>query len=172
MDFLTLARERYSVRKLADRPVEQEKIDKIVEAALLAPTATNAQPFKVWVMQSPEALEKVRQTNAFPFVKEAPVVFVIGGDPSIAWKRPFDSHSFAEVDASIVATHMMLAVHDLGLGTTWVGYFDPEKMTALFPEMKGYELVCLFGVGYPAGDAAPSERHALSKPREALVTVL
>ncbi len=172
MDFLSLAKARYSVRKLADRPVEQEKLDKILAAAMAAPTATNSQPIKIWVMQSPEALEKVRQTNSFPFVQAAPVVFVVGGDPKTAWKRPFDGHSFAEVDASIVATHIMLAVQDQGLGTTWVGYFDPDKMKALFPEMEGYELVALFAVGYPAEDSAPSERHALSRPADELIRVL
>ena len=172
MDFLTLAKERYSVRKLTGRPVEQEKIDRIIEAAIAAPTACNLQPFKIWVLQSPEALEKVAQTNPFQFVKEAPVAFVIGGDPAEAWKRSFDGHNFVEVDASIVATHMMLEVQDLGLGTTWVGHFDPNRMKELFPEMKDYELLCVLGVGYPAEDSVPAPGHSASKSREQLVTVL
>ena len=172
MDFLSLAKERYSVRKLADTPVEQEKIDKILEAAMVAPTACNKQPFKIWVLQSESALEKVRQTNPFSFVKEAPVVFVIGGDPELAWKRDFDGHNFVDVDASIVATQMMLEVQDLGLGTTWVGHFDPAKMQALFPEMAGYALTCLFGVGYPAEDAAPAPGHSSFKAKDELVAYL
>lgn len=123
-------------------------------------------------MQSPEAREKVCQTTSFPFVKAAPVVFVIGGDPDSAWKRRFDGHSFVDVDAAIVATHMMLEIHDLGLGTTWVGYFDPDKMKALFPEMAGCELLCVFGVGYPAEDAVPADGHTTFKSRDKLVTVL
>ena len=172
MDFLTLAKERYSVRQLSDRPVEQEKIDKIIEAAIVAPTACNLQPFKIWVLQSPEALDKVRQTTPFRFVKEAPVVFVIGGDAEAAWKRRFDGHNFVEVDTSIAATHMMLEVQDLGLGTTWVGHFDPNKMRELFPEMQKYELLCIFGVGYPAEDASPADGHSSFKNRDELVEVL
>ena len=172
MDFLTLAKARYSVRKLADKPVEQEKIDRIIDAALAAPTACNLQPFKIWVLQSPESRQKAAQANHFAFVKDAPVVFVIGGDPDEAWKRGFDGHNFVEVDVSIAATHMMLEVQDLGLGTTWVGHFDPDKMKALFPEMQGYELLCVFGVGYPAEDSTPAPGHSASKSREQLVTVL
>lgn len=172
MDFLTLAKARYSVRKLTDRPVEQEKIDKIIEAAIVAPTACNLQPFKIWVLQSADALAKVGQTTPFQFVKEAPVVFVIGGNSEEAWKRRFDGHNFVEVDTSIAATHMMLEAHDLGLGTTWVGHFDPNKMCERFPEMKGYELLCVFGVGYPAEDSTPADGHTASKSVDELVAVL
>lgn len=77
-----------------------------------------------------------------------------------AWVRSFDKKNFAEVDASIAATHMMLAIEDLGLGTTWVANFDAPKLKALFPEMAGYELVAVFPVGYPEEGAAPSPRHA------------
>ena len=172
MDFLTLAKERYSVRSLSDRPVEPEKIEKILEAGIAAPTAKNGQPFKIWVMESEQARAKAAEATPCAFVKDAPVVFVIGADPEAAWKRPFDGHNFADVDASIVATHMMLEVHDLGLGTCWVGFFDPAKLKGAFPQMEKYELVCLFGVGYPAADAAPSDRHALTRPREELVETL
>ncbi len=172
MDFLTFAKERYSVWSLSDRPVEPEKIEKILEAGIAAPTATNAQPFKIWALESEDAREKAASTTPCAFVKGAPVVFVIGGDPGKAWKRPFDRHNFADVDAAIVATHIMLEVHDLGLGTCWVGFFDPAKMKQLFPQMEKYELVCVFAVGYPAEDAAPSERHALTRPREELVETL
>lgn len=73
--------------------------------------------------------------------------------------RPFDKKNFADVDASIAATHIMLAIEDLGLGTTWVAHFDAPKLKELFPEMADYELVAIFPVGYPAEDAAPSPRH-------------
>ena len=172
MDFLPLAKDRYSVRKLKDQPVEQEKIEKILEAAMVAPTAANYQPFRVWVMKNPEALEKVRSAVPMPFVQESPVVFVVGGDPETAWTRSFDGHNFADVDASIAATHMMLEVHELGLGTTWVGYFDVDKMVSIFPEMKGYSLVAVFGVGYPAEDSEPNKLHSTFKDKDQLFTIL
>ncbi|MBQ3092271.1 MAG: nitroreductase family protein [Clostridia bacterium] len=170
MDFLQLSHDRYSVRKFKDTPVEQEKIDKIIEAAMTAPTACNWQPFKVWVIQSPEAVAKVYETTPYTFGTK--LFFVIGGDPKTAWTRKYDQKGFADVDATIVATQMMLEIHDLGLGTTWVGSFDEPKLKAAFPEMEGYELIAMFPTGYPADDAEPSKLHAVSKAKEELVAVL
>ena len=158
MSFLDLAKKRYSCRKLSAQPVEEEKLQKILEAGNLAPTAHNNQPLHIWLLESAEAMEKVSQTTSFIF--GAPVAFVVGSKADDAWVRPFDKKNFADVDASIAATHMMLAIEDLGLGTTWVAHFDAPKLKEFFPEMADYELVAIFPVGYPAEDAAPSLRHA------------
>ena len=158
MSFLDLAKKRYSCRKLSAQPVEEEKLQKILEAGNLAPTAHNNQPLHIWLLESAEAMEKVSQTTSFIF--GAPVAFVVGSKADDAWVRPFDKKNFADVDASIAATHMMLAIEDLRLGTTWVAHFDAPKLKELFPEMADYELVAIFPVGYPAEDAAPSPRPA------------
>ena len=158
MSFLDLAKKRYSCRKLSAQAVEGEKFRKILEAGNLAPTAHNNQPLHIWLLESAEAMEKLSQTTSCIF--GAPVAFVVGAKQDIAWVRSFDKKNFAEVDASIAATHMMLAIEDLGLGTTWVANFDAPKLKALFPEMAGYELVAVFPVGYPEEGAAPSPRHA------------
>ena len=158
MSFLDLAKKRYSCRKLSAQPVEEEKLQKILEAGNLAPTVHNNQPLHIWLLESAEAMEKVSQTTSFIF--GAPVAFVVGSKADDAWVRPFDKKNFADVDASIAATHMMLAIEDLGLGTTWVAHFDAPKLKEFFPEMADYELVAIFPVGYPAEDAAPSPRHA------------
>ncbi|MBQ1270457.1 MAG: nitroreductase family protein [Clostridia bacterium] len=170
MDFLQLSHDRWSVRKFSDKPVEQEKIDKIIESAMAAPTACNWQPFKIWVFQSPEAVAKLADATSYTF--GAKLMFLIGGDPEKAWVRKFDKKSFADVDASIVATHMMLEIHDLGLGTTWVGAFNEAKLKAYFPQLEGYQLIALFPTGYIAEDAEPSKLHLESKAKEELVTVL
>ena len=170
MDFLKLAHERYSCRKFSNAPVEQEKIDKIIESGMIAPTAVNAQPFKIWVIESPQEVAKVAQ--ATPFTFGTSIIFAVGAKNEGAYVRNFDGKNFAEIDASIVATQMMLEIHELGLGSTWVGHFDPAKLKELFPQMKGYEIVALFPVGYPADDAKPSDRHEASKPLEELVEVL
>ena len=167
MSFIDLAHARFSVRKFASTPVEPEKIEKILEAGIVAPTAKNAQPVKIWVIESEEALEKVRQTTSCHF--DAPVIFAIGGLNEAAWIRPADGKSFVDIDASIVATHMMLEIHDLGLGSTWVGWFDSPALKAAFPEMEPYEMVALLPVGYPAEDAEPSPRHTQYKPKDELV---
>jgi len=170
MDFLELARERYSCRKFSDRMVEEEKINKIIQAALLAPTAVNKQPVRIWVLKSKEALEKAAETTRYTF--GAPMMLAVGGVPEEAWHRGFDGKCFADVDASIVASHIMLEIHQLGLGTTWVGHFDEDKLKERFPQMKDSSIVALFPLGYPADDAVPSERHYVSKAAEDIVSVL
>lgn len=172
MTFSELVKARYSCRKFSDKPVSDELISKILEAGIYAPTAKNVQPVKLWVMKSPEALEKIRSCTPFQWMANAQAVIAVGGTPEGAFVRPSDGRNFEDVDASIVATHIMLAIHALGLGSTWVGYFDTVKTKELFPEMKDYDLVALFPVGYPADDAAPSDRHAVRKSCEEMVKFL
>jgi len=170
-DFLALAKDRYSVRKFSDRPVEDEKIGRIIEAGICAPTACNYQPFKIWVLKSPEAVAAFNETTAYGF--GAKVVFVIGGDDGKAWKRAkYDNRHFVDVDASIAATQMMLEIHDLGLGTTWVGSFDQEKLKRFLPQMEGYELIAAFPTGYPAEDAVPSRNHGIRRTAEEASEIL
>ena len=167
MSFSELAQNRYSVRKFSEQAVEEEKLQKIIAAACAAPTAVNYQPWHVWVFTG-GSLEKIREIAGIRFV--TPVVMIVGADTENAWVREYDQHNFAEVDASIVATHIMLEVHDEGLGTVWVGHFNAPKLKEYFPEMAKYELVALFPIGYPAEDALPSPRHSETKPTNALIT--
>ncbi len=83
--FLELAHDRYSVRKISSRPVEEEKIEKIIEAGVIAPTATNAQPVRIFVLKTQEAKEKLLKATSFPFVKTAPVSIIVGSCSSEAW---------------------------------------------------------------------------------------
>ena len=170
MSFIELAKARYSCRKLDDRPVEPEKISAVLTAAQVAPTAKNAQPVKIWVIESPEAVEKVYQTTVCTF--NAKLFFVIGAYAPQAYVRQYDDRNFADIDAGIVATHMMLEIQDQGLATTWVGNFDPIRMKELFPEMQDYDLVCVFPTGYAAADAHPASRHTEYKPLEELAVRL
>ena len=157
MSFFELAKARYSCRKLTDKAIEPEKIDRIINAAIAAPTAKNLQRYTIWAIKSPEAFDKLKQTTNYTF--GSALAFVIGAKKDGAFDRPFDNKNFAEIDAAIVATHLMLAVQDEGLGTTWVGYFDAPKLKELFPQMADYELIAVFPVGYPAEGAKPSNRH-------------
>lgn len=159
MTFLELAKERYSCRQLTNKEIEPEKIERILQATIAAPTAKNLQPYKIWKITSESARAKIEQAAKFPFVKQANLVFVIGVKKDSAFVRPFDNLNYAEIDGSIVATHLMLAVKAEGLDTTWVGYFDAPKLQELIPEMQGYELIAIFPVGYAAENATPSNRH-------------
>lgn len=171
MDFLELAKERYSCRQLSDKKVEKEKLDKIIQAGILAPTATNAQPYKIWIIESDEAKEKLAKANRYKFGAE--VFFIVGAKRDAAWVRKFDNYNFADVDASIVATHMMMMeIADLGLGTTWVGHFDEPLLKKEFPEMNDYEIIAIFPVGYPSEEAKPAERHDIRKTVEEAVEYL
>ena len=163
MTFLQFAKERYSCRSLKDQPVEKESIDMIIKAGMMAPTACNYQPAKIFVLESADALAKAKQLCRQSFISPCPVIFVIGADESRGWVRDYDGKNFAEVDASIIATHMMLEIHDLGLATTWIGHFDPAAFQETFPAMQGYSLIALFAVGYPADDAVPSPLHSRTR---------
>lgn len=169
MEFFTLVKERYSCRKFSDKPVEEEKLNQILEAGRLAPTAKNVQLVKIWVIRSDDALAKVKASTPFKWMENVKLIIAVGGTTENAFVRPSDNRNFEDVDASIVATHIMLAVHDLGLGSTWVGFFDTPKLKEAFPEMKDYDLVALFPIGYPADDAEPSDRHSVRKDKSELV---
>lgn len=172
MDFKELSFARYSCRQLCNRPVEEEKINTILEVARLAPTAVNKQPFHLWVLRSEEALAKAASATRSTFGGK--VIIAVGSKSDEAWVRRFDGHNFAEIDAAIVATHIMMEVTDLGLASTWIGSFDAPRMRELFPEMQGYELIALFPIGYASDESAgqPSVRHAQRKPIEYLATTL
>lgn len=167
MEFLELAKNRYSCRNLTDKPVEAEKVNKILEAAVVAPTACNKQPFKIWVIEKDEDIEKIKLATKFTF--GAKLFFVIGAKQDEGWVRKFDGREFASVDASIVATHIMMEVEALGLGTTWVGYFNNIELINQFPVMDGYDLIAIFPVGYPEEDAKPMDMHFKRKSADELV---
>ena len=167
MTFLELAKARYSCRKLTDKAIEPEKVERILQAAIAAPTAKNNQPYKIWKINSAESMAKVKKATNFTF--GAGLVFVVGVKKSEAFVRPFDGLNYAEIDGAIVATHLMLAVKAEGLDTTWVGMFDAFKLQSEFEEMKDYELIALFPVGYAAEGATPSANHEKRRALEKVV---
>ena len=170
MDFEKLSAARYSLRKFDARPVEQEKLDLILEAGRNAPTAHNKQPQRMFVIQSPEALEKADACMGCHF--HSPVIIAVGYDPAESWNRETDGKDHGEIDATIAATQMMLQAADLGLGTTYVGMFNPEKLLAAFPEMEGLNMTAILALGYPAEGAHPAKLHTVRKPMEEMVKYL
>ena len=115
---------------------------------------------------------KLLSCTKMKFIEPAPVIFAIGSKADIAWVRPYDNKNFADIDAAIVTTQMMLAIHDLGYGSTWIGHFDADSLKKQFPEMDGYEMIALLPAGVMADDCKPSDRHAASKSRDDMVAVL
>ncbi|MCI8399808.1 MAG: nitroreductase [Oscillibacter sp.] len=170
MDFEALSAARYSLRKFSGQPVEPEKLALILEAGRNAPTAHNNQPQRIFVLQSPEALEKADACMGSHF--HPPVIIAVAYDPEVSWKRETDGKDHGEIDAAIAATQMMLQAADLGLGTTYVGMFEPEKLLAAFPEMSGTRPIALLPLGYPAEGAHPARLHAERRPLGELVKYL
>ena len=170
MDFEKLSAARYSLRKFSPAPIEPEKLALVLEAGRSAPTAHNNQPQRIFVLQSPEALEKADGCTGCHF--HPPVMLVVAYDPAVSWHREGDGKDHGEIDAAIAATQMMLQAADLGLGTTYVGMFEPEKLKAAFPELKDLGITGLLPIGDPAEGAHPAKRHSVRKPLEELVRYL
>ena len=91
MNFTTLAKERYSCRKISSRPIESEKLEAIKQAAIVAPTAHNFQPLKVWLIQTLEALEKIKSVTQQKFLHTSPACFIVGSNAGQGWVREEDS---------------------------------------------------------------------------------
>ena len=168
MEFNDILNRRYSCRAFAAQGVEQEKVDRILEAGRMAPTAVNKQPVHIWAVSHPETLEAIKGVTRSNY--GAPLLLVVGCMPADAWVRRYDGKNGAEVDAAIVATYLMLAAENEGLATLWVGSFDPALLRDILPGTEGYELVAMINVGYPAPDSKPSPMHGARKPIEELVT--
>jgi len=156
-DFLALAHQRYSVRKFSSRPVEQTALERILLAGQAAPTACNLQPQHILVLRSPEAMECLRRCTPCHF--DAPMALLVCYDCQKSWKRSFDGEDSGWVDASIVTTHMMLEAAEMGVGSTWVMYFDPVAVRAEFSLAENLIPVAILPMGYPADDAQVSPMH-------------
>ena len=123
MDFLDLAKRRYSVRSYKETPVEEEKVARILEAARVSPSAANLQPTRLVVVDDKAGMEKLgRAANAY----DAPLAIIVCADHAKAWKRPADGKSTVDIDAAIATDHMMMEATSLALGSVWICWFDPE----------------------------------------------
>lgn len=157
MDFLTLAKQRYSLRKFSTAAVEQDKLDKILTAAQLAPTAVNYQPQRILVLDGETNREKVKECTQYAF--NAPLYLLVCYDNEKSWKRDSDGRDFGNIDAAITATHMMLEAAELGLGTCYVGAFDADKAKEVFNLPENYYPELILPLGYPAENAHPAHLH-------------
>lgn len=167
MSFYELAEKRYSVRKFSDKPVEKEKMDMILQAGRIAPTAKNFQPQQIFVVQSKDGMEKLNRCT--PCIYGAPAALLICYDKDKSWKRPHDKKDHGDIDASIVCAHMMFEAHELGLGTTWVCHYDPAAVVREFSLPENIVPSSILPLGYPAADAEPAPFHGDRKPLDETV---
>lgn len=167
MDFLELAKKRFSVRKYESKKVEEEKIIRILESGRVAPTAANKQPQRFIIVTEEEGLNKLKKAAN---IYGAPLVIIVCSEHNATWKRPFDKKDFADIDASIVTDHMMLQATELGLGSVWIGYFDPKVIKKEFNIPESIEPINILAIGYNLGETASPDRHnKLRKPLSELI---
>ena len=171
MDFTELSKSRYSVRKFSEKKVEDEKLKIILEAGNAAPTACNNHPQRNYVLNTPQSIEKLKKVSQYVF--GASCALIITSDESQVWKNPFsDKYNTGDIDCSIVCTHLMLQAWELGIGSCWVGYFDPDLVAKEFILPENERVIAILPIGYPSETAKPSHLHSKRKPLEETVKYL
>ena len=162
MEFKEVIRNRFSCRTYSTREIEREKLDAVLEAGRLAPTAKNLQEQHIYVVQSEEALAKIDKVT--PCRYGAPTVLVVAFDKNNVFTYPGEKRDSGVEDASIVATHMILAAADEGLGSCWINFFEPEKMAAELGLPENEEVLMMLDLGYAADGVKPAPGHSARKP--------
>ena len=168
MTFQELAKARYSVRAFRDDPIEEDKMNLILEAGRVAPTACNNQPQKIYIAKSEEARKKLASVCRCTF--GAPVILVVCYDRTRDWKNKLmPGYESGETDAAIVCTHMMLQAFELGIGSCWVGYFNARTVADVLGLPENVTVSALLPMGYPSENAEALPLH--SQYRDAADTI-
>lgn len=174
MDFMELARGRYSERFFDPRPVEREKLELILEAGRIAPTAHNNQPQRFYILRSPGALEKLRSVTRFHY--NAPLALLVCYDAETVWRNPddrgFDNYHSGEQDASIAAATMMYEAEALGVHSLWIRGFDSVAVSETFALPERIVPVMMLALGYPSERSRPSALHLKRMPIEEMAVEL
>ena len=160
MQFIELARKRYSVRSYKPEPVEDDKLQLVLEAARLAPTAANRQAFRLIVVPTKGRESELLRIYSRPWFVQAPVVICICAIPDEAWVR-MDGKNYGDVDAAIVMDHLVLAAADLGLGTCWIGAFDSAAAREVLGIPEQVSPIAFTPLGYPADQLRAKTRKNL-----------
>lgn len=162
MEFQEVIKKRYSVRAYKQDDIASEVIDKLLEAARMAPTACNLQSFKLFVIKTTpfkDALRKICSQDCFV---QAPYVIGICGIPRENWVRR-DGKNYVDVDAAIVMDHLILQATDLGLGTCWIGAFNPEAARKFLKLSSDMEPIAFTPIGYPADNPGIRRRKSIDE---------
>ena len=166
MEFLELVSQRYSVRAYKSQPVESEKLEQVLEAARLAPTACNLQPFQLIVIHTKGREAELSHIYGEPWFAQAPLVICACAIPSQSWNRR-DGKNYCIVDVTIAMDHLILAAADQGLGTCWIGAFDPEEARKILKLPDDVEPIAFTPLCYP--NDQPGHNHISRKSMNELV---
>lgn len=167
MDFIKLVKDRYSCKSFTAEPVDQKALESILEAGRWAPTAKNLQEQRIYVIKSEEGLAKI--DAATPCRYGAPVVIAVAYDKNNVFTYPGELHNSGVEDATIVATHMLLAAKAYGVESCWLNFFNPETLAESLGLPANEEIVMLLDLGYPAEKGNPLPNHISRKPIEETV---
>lgn len=170
MEFKEVIKARYSCKKYSDRQIEKEKLENILNAGRLAPTAKNLQEQHVYVLQSPEALAKIDAVT--PCRYGAPTVLVVAFDKTNVFTYPGGKRDSGVEDATIVAPHMILAAADEGVDSCWINFLDPEKLAEALGLPENEEVLMVMDLGYAAEGAGPLPNHNSRKELSETVTYM
>lgn len=170
MEFIEVVKARYSCKKFDPRQVEKEKLDAILEAGRLAPTAKNLQEQHIYVVQSPEVLAKIDSVT--PCRYGAPTVLVVAFDKDNVFTYPGGKRDSGVEDATIVATHLILAAADEGVDSCWINFLDPDKLAEALGLPENKEVLMVMDLGYAAEGAGPLPNHTSRKDLAETVSYL
>lgn len=162
MEFSELIKLRYSVRAYKADPVEEDKLNQVLEAARLAPTAANRQPFQIIVIRTAGREDELRKIYPRDWFAKAPLVICACGIPAQTWVRS-DGKNYSDVDVAIAMDHLILAAANLGLGTCWTAAFDPAAARKILQLPEGVEPIAFTPLGYPADSLRPKQRKPLAE---------
>ena len=168
MDFKELIKKRYSCKKYDGNQINSEQLQAILEAGRLAPTAKNLQEQHIYVMQSEEALGIIDEVT--PCRYGAPTVLVVAFDAEDVYVYPGEQRDSGIEDASIVATHMLLAAKDAGVDSCWINRFNPAELKEKLGLPENEEILMLMDLGYAAEGAGPLANHNKRKSLDETVT--
>ncbi len=162
MTFQELIQKRYSVRGYTSDPVDDRELELVLEAARLAPTACNLQPFRFVVLRTAGREDELKRLYRQPWFTQAPLIIGICGVISEGWVRR-DGKIYVDVDAAIAMDHLILAATDLGLGTCWIAAFDPAAAREILKLPPGVEPIAFTPLGRPADAPRPKRRKPLAE---------
>jgi len=162
MEFQDLIRKRYSVRSYQSKPVEEEKLNILLNAARLAPTAANKQPFRLIVVKTEGKTEEMKRIYHAEWFSQAPLVICACAVKSESWTR-IDGRNYVEVDTTIAMDHLILAATELGLGTCWIAAFDAQAAREVLKIPENMDPLLFTPLGYPADKAGVKSRKELDE---------
>jgi nitroreductase len=162
MDFYQVLKTRRSIRKYKSTPVEPDKLDRILEAVRIAPSAANRQPWHFVVITDEAVRRSLVKAYSRDWFGAAPVVVCACAEPGEAWVRG-DKKNYADVDVTIAFEHLVLAAAAEGLATCWIAAFDPAELRKILALPDGIEPLAITPVGYPDEKPRAFIRKALSE---------